>query len=346
MGERGSAVQDPDVYEDPAGRWIIRPYRSGDEVAILDLFQRVFGVERSLEHWRWKYVDNPAGLYVRVVETLSGELVGHYGALPVLTKWGEQTLILTQIIDVMVDSRFRGGMKRPGVFAVLSECAIASIGSPGRASGGYGFPTPEHLRIGQRVSGYVSLHPVQTLVKDLDSGRANGGESAWLLTVEEVSRFGVETDLLWQRCQQALSVAIVRDARYMNWRYVDCPDVTYTKVVGGGRFGRGLTGLAVLRLGVADRPIACLVDWLVPAAATSAAKALLARCETVARDAGMTQLHAWFPPYAWPYRFLLERAYRLESTIYHFVGLSTSPDVSVEWARERWYYTMGDSDIY
>lgn len=346
MGEGAAAICEGDVYRDTAGRWIIRPYRPGDEGAILDLFQRVFGVNRSLEHWRWKFLDNPAGLYVRVAETPSGELIGHYGTLPVLMKWGDRNLILTQIIDVMVDSRIRRGLKRPGLFAMLSECSIASIGSPGRASGGYGFPTPEHLRIGQRVSGYVSLHPVRTLVKDLNTGSAPGGATTWFLTVEEVTRFGAETDRLWQRCQEALSVAIVRDARYMNWRYIDCPDVTYKVLAARHRFSGEIGGAAVLRLGWGDRPMARLVDWLVPAAATSAANLLLARCEDVARGAGMAQLHAWFPPYTWPHRFLLERAYRPESTIYHFVGLSTSPEVSVEWARERWYYAMGDSDIY
>jgi hypothetical protein len=260
--------------------------------------------------------------------------------------WGGKTLVFTQIIDVMVDPRFRLGLKHPGLFAAVANRFIADYGGPGKVSGGYGFPTPEHLRIGRRVSGYVSLYPVQALVNDLNTGRAPGGATSWLFTVEEVTRFGAEMDLLWQRCQEALSVAIVRNARYMNWRYVECPDVAYRLLVARRRLSGSLEGAAVLRLGWGDQPIACLVDWLVPAAATSAAKALLARCEEAARDAGMTELQAWFPPYAWSYRFLLERAYRPESTIYHFVGLSTSPEISVEWARERWHYTMGDSDIY
>ena len=346
MAERVSAIQGPDVYQDPAGRWIIRPYRSGDETAILNLFQRVFGVKRSLEHWRWKFLDNPAGFYVRVAETPSGELIGHYGTLPVLMKWGDRNLILTQIVDVMVDARVRLGLKRPGLFAMLSECSIASIGSPGRASGGYGFPTPEHLRIGQRVSGYVSLHPVQALVKDLNDGAGKRVQRTWLVTVEEVTRFGAETDRLWQRCRQALSVAIIRDARYMNWRYVDCSDVTYRLLVASRRLSGSLEGVAVLRLGWGDQPVACLADWLVPDGEAGVAKVLLDHCERVAHDAGMTQLQTWFPPYAWPYRLLVDHGYRPTPTIYHFIALSTSPEVSIEWAKERWYYTMGDSDIY
>lgn len=334
------------MYQDPAGRWIIRPYRSGDETVILNLFQRVFGVTRSLEHWRWKFLDNPAGLYVRVAETPSGELIGHYGTLPVLMKWGDRNLILTQIIDVMVEPGVRRGLKRPGLFAMLSECSIASIGSPGRASGGYGFPTPEHLRIGRRVSGYIGLHPVQTLVKDLNSGREKGEQRAWLLVADELLRFESELDSLWRRCRQELEVGIIRDARYMNWRYVECPDVTYRLLAVRRRLSGSLEGIAVLRLGWGGQPIACLVDWLVPAGAVGVAKMLLDYCENVARDAGMTHLQAWFPPYAWPHHLLFNDDYRPAPTIYHFIALSTSPEVSIEWAKERWYYTMGDSDIY
>lgn len=346
MGEREAAIQETGLHEDPADRWVIRPYRPGDEVQILDLFRRVFGVERSLEHWRWKFEGNPSGQYIRLAETPSEELVGQYAGLPVRMVWGEHTLVLTQIIDVMVDPHFRRGLKRPGLFAAIANRYIADYGGPGKVAGGYGFPSPEALRIGRLVAGYTPLHPVVALVKDLDSGRDPGKKGAWLYRVEEVFCAGDELDLLWQRCQPTLSVAIVRDARYINWRYVDCPDVSYRLLTARQRLTGRLVGVAVLRLGWGDRPVACLVDWLVPSAATSGASALLSRCEAMAREAGMRQLHAWFLPDAWPHRFLVERGYRLEPTVYHFVGLSTSPEVSLEWARTRWYYTMGDSDLY
>jgi hypothetical protein len=104
--------------------------------------------------------------------------------------------------------------------------------------------------------------------------------------------------------------------------------------------------MAILRLGVADQPIACLVDWLVPPGDTTTADLLLHHCERRSREAGMTQLQAWFPPSAWPHRLLSERGFRQESTPYHLVALTKVPDVSLEWVNRHWYYTMGDSDIY
>ena len=82
--------------------WTIRPYQPGDEAQILALFKKVFGIERSLQHWYWKFRDNPGGdthIYLAVTE--SGRIVGQYAGLPVLMHWDGETLRLTQILDVM-----------------------------------------------------------------------------------------------------------------------------------------------------------------------------------------------------------------------------------------------------
>jgi hypothetical protein len=348
VGDGPARLLEDRVYRDPAGRWIIRPYRPGDEVRILDLFRRVFGVERSLDHWRWKFLRNPAGLHIRLAETPAGEVVGQYAGLPARVAWGGKTLVLTQIIDVMVDPRFRVGLKRPGLFASLATRFIGDYGGPDRVSAGYGFPTPEALRIGRRVAGYTPLHPVTCLVRDL----APAGvlrPPAWArlaYRVQPVGRFGAEVERLWEQVSAELPVAVIRDPTYLNWRYADCPDVRYTMLAAVRRLTGTLAAAAVVRIGVRDEPVAALVDWLVSRRAPGAALALLARCEAVAREAGMAQVHAWFPPSSWPHRFLRDLGFRPDPTIYHFVALPTSPEVSLEWAKDRWYYTMGDSDIY
>lgn len=337
------------VYKDPAERFTIRPYKTGDELRILDLFRRVFGVERSLDHWRWKFRDNPAGSYVlRLAEAADGGLVGQYALLPVRTRWGNDTVTFIQVIDVMIDSHYRLGLKRPGLFSVLAEQSVIAFLRGGLALIGYGFPTPEALRIGARAIGYHPLHPIQQLVKDLTATTASTPRSFWPWSVrcERVTRFEDNMDMLWRRCAPSLDIAVIRDAEYLNWRYADCPDVACTMIVARQPWSDIPAGTAVLRMGWANQPIACLVDWLVPPDAMSTAERLLAHCETLAREAGMERLSAWFPHNSWPYGFLCEHGYRVEPTIYHLVALATDPRVSLEWVKDRWYYTMGDSDIF
>ncbi len=46
----------------------IRSYEEGDENQILDLWQEVFQGKRSLEHWCWKFKNNP---YLKVQAALA-----------------------------------------------------------------------------------------------------------------------------------------------------------------------------------------------------------------------------------------------------------------------------------
>ncbi|MBI2883479.1 MAG: GNAT family N-acetyltransferase [Candidatus Methylomirabilis oxyfera] len=348
MCERPAAAREGDIHRDPADRWIVRAYRPGDEVRILQLFRRVFGVDRSLDRWRWQFQKNPVGrCYVRLAETPSEELVGQYAGLPLRVTLGDRTVIFTQIVDVMVDRRFRLGLKRPGLFAALANEYIGDYLVSGEVPIGYGFPTPEALRIGQRVAGYAPLHPVVRLVLDLgDHQRDPLSWRARCFCVEPVDRFGEDVDRLWAQMRPRVGVATVRDSGYLNWRYADCPDVRYTVLTVRRRFGGDLAGVAVLRLGIADQSVAFLVDWLVPPGDTVVADLLLRHCEQRSREAGMTQLQAWFRPSGWPTQLLLQRGFRSEPTIYHLVALTKIPEISLERLNAQWYYTMGDSDIY
>ncbi|WP_337287497.1 GNAT family N-acetyltransferase [Candidatus Methylomirabilis sp.] len=331
------------VHIDPAGRWVIRRYRPEDTGRILALFRTVFGVECLPEHWRWKYEANPLGHYSLVVETPSGELVGHYGGVPVRIAWGEKTVVMPQIADAMIDPQVRRGLRRPGVFAPLVNQYIAGLG---QMAGGYGFPTPEHLRAGKRLAGFVPLGPVPLLTKPIHVGATAQGRRSLFVTVNEEKELDAGLDRLWERCRHDLSVAVIRDAAYLRWRYLQCPDAHYHLLVARRRFSGTVMGVAVVRLGWQDRPVACLVDWLVPSGSAAVGEALLAYVEWLAGTAGMESLQAWFPPPSGQLRFLLAAGFRHEPTPYELVALSADPSILLEGAGDRWYYTMGDSDIY
>ena len=63
--------------------------------------------------------------------------------------------------------------------------------------------------------------------------------------IDEVDCFGHEIDELWDRTRGDYPVIFPRDARFLNWRFVDCPDLRYRRFVAkrGGR----VVGYVVLR---------------------------------------------------------------------------------------------------
>jgi GNAT superfamily N-acetyltransferase len=65
------------------------------------------------------------------------------------------------------------------------------------------------------------------------------------LEIAEVERFGPEIDALWQSVAHHYAALSVRDSRYLNWRFVDCPDLSYRRFV--ARKGDLVVGYSVLR---------------------------------------------------------------------------------------------------
>ena len=64
-------------------------------------------------------------------------------------------------------------------------------------------------------------------------------------SIAEVERFGPEIDDLWERTRGDYPVIFPRDARFLNWRFVDCPEPTYRCFI-AERDGR-VVGYVVLR---------------------------------------------------------------------------------------------------
>ena len=336
---------------DQPGHWSLRLYRPGDEDQIIGLFHRVFGKERSLAHWRWRYRDNPEGAQILVAVTDAGKIVGHYAGIPVRATVDKKPFVFLILADNMVDRDYRLGLKKPGISTSLLTKITQDCGAHDRSAIMYGFPTPEIMRMVQRLNEFIPHHAVR-LVRSVDG---EPHRTLWrrilklwcqiCSPVRRVDRFDASVDRLWERCRTELRVATVRDTRYLNWRYADCPDVTYRLFLAGGTMGIPVLGIAVLRIGLEDQPVACLVDWLVPSGAKVVAHQLLERCVEEARLAGMKELRAWLPPSSTWHQYLLNRGFQAVET--DFIGVrSFTGAVPFALLDAHWYYTMGDSDIY
>ena len=77
------------------GRFLVRPFRPGDETEILHLFARAFPhATRSVESWQWKYERNPfGGRRISLAFDPEGRVVGQYAAYPVPFRYGERDLL-------------------------------------------------------------------------------------------------------------------------------------------------------------------------------------------------------------------------------------------------------------
>lgn len=97
-----------------------RPYRQGDERAINQLYFEVTGRRRTVEQFRWQWLQAPGGageiwLIEAVGDNGDAKLVGHHGIMPVRFSCGdvdflfgktENTMVLPEYRDKIIYPRF------------------------------------------------------------------------------------------------------------------------------------------------------------------------------------------------------------------------------------------------
>ena len=115
--------------------------------------------------------------------------------------------------------------KRPGLFV---NCALRHYELFGgtRADQNafhYGWAVPG-WRMGQRYLSYENIRDWDYLFLELH-GRARTAPSD--LEVRRVDRFNADADDLWAKVGADFRIAIVRDSRYLNWRYASATDHDY-----------------------------------------------------------------------------------------------------------------------
>ena len=319
-----------------------RGYAAGDEAPILDLFARAFPhAPRSLEHFRWKYRENPFGNERISLAFDDGRLVAHYAGYVVpFFAYGEH-LLAHQIGDTMTDVSVRHIGRGPT--SVIGRTALDFYARfcEGQIAFNYGFNVGNIQKISLRYLRSDRVEPVTYRVAK--PPRPISRYARWMggHQLELVRETTPEWDELFARCANAYRFLVRRDARYVRWRYLDCPDTQYAVVA--IRKWRRLVGWIAFRIRE-DRFV--WGDALFDPQHLDAVEVVLRH---VVPSYPVDTVEAWFPPRP---RFFDETLQRL--------GFETRPepqDLSVmcvpfAWPdvvprmREDFYYTWGDSDLF
>ena len=329
------------------GRFVTRPFRAGDEASILELFARAFPhAERGIEHFRWEYQQSPFG-NERISLTFddSGRLVAQYGGYPVRLADDGIELVAHQIGDIMTDRSVRHIGR--GTTSILARTAQHFYDEfcRGQVGFNYGFTTAAHRELSVRFLGSDAVEPAPYRVRDLRRhpfapiSRRERWPRGWQLQL--VTDPGVEFDRCFARVAPGYRFLVRRDAQYLRWRYLQCPDVPYFLVA--IRKWRRLVGWSAF--GVRGQRLAW-GDALFDPSHPEAVETLLRH---VAPGYPVDQIDGWFPP----------RPSWFGDTL-KALGFETAPDpqdlslMCVPFdlpeaparIRDRFYYTYGDSDLF
>lgn len=107
--------------ESPARDFQVRPSTPQDAPALNALYRRVSGRVRTLEQWRWEWLDTPTGRAPSwvIVASASGDVVGHHGLIEMPLCCGQRVLRAARTDNTMVDPDLRTTLYYPAFEAQL-----------------------------------------------------------------------------------------------------------------------------------------------------------------------------------------------------------------------------------
>lgn len=324
--------------------YTIREMEPEDDASALEAWNRAFArgdgsKGRASADWDWSYARNPAGRRGFVAEH-AGQVVALYAALPVKVQVEGREHTFAQIVDSLVLPEHRAGLKRPGLFVDVGRSFFKRYGAAEKDVVFFGWPVDAAWRAGSRFLNYATLR------QEILLGREPGAGSREIPTaVERIERFDTGARALYDRACGRYGASTIRDARFLDWRVVDRPGVEYRRF--GVRDARGeWRGIAVQRTCAFVLPEASvIVDWIVPEGEWDVAQALLEAILAETRADQAQTVCALVPVWSDWFRWFQTQGFLAHPADFVVAGRSFSDQYDVDWLRERWWYTLIDSDL-
>lgn len=319
------------------GDWRLRTFEVGLEEKINLAFNRVFLQSRTLEEWRWKFLQCPWGHAILVAEGAAGDLLAHFAATPIAFQVGNQRHLVGQAVDA-----FRTDFKCPvtggqNVYRATVKAFFELYCQRGQLELLYAFPGPHHAHVMVKYLGWNAVGELSTLERDLTRyGRRNLPKSVL---------FGFNLGLwqdLWLRVSNRYRIAAFRDEAFVRWRYLLHPAKPYRFLFSWDEERPHAVG--VFRI----RGATCyLVDLLWDGESPQAVADVLDAAAQVARDWGCATLYTWLHGDPDLVQILLDCAWE-RSGLYSDIivtAISASSYLDPQHFWDGAFITMADGDL-
>jgi hypothetical protein len=206
----------------------IRAYQTGDEKAILELFNLAFGKQMSMNYWNWRFARNPftKDLFIDLMWD-NEKLIGHYAVSPVDMIIDEKIEKTALSMTTMTHPEYVG----KGVFSKLAKSLYSKLtlqdykmvwGFPNNNSH-YGF----NKNLGWKdiaIQGMMSLNS-QNIIPLFKKN----SECLYKRDFDDVTTNNLN------RVQKKIRVN--KSQQYLQWRYFDNPAADYKLLVSKDNLG-------------------------------------------------------------------------------------------------------------
>jgi N-acetylglutamate synthase-like GNAT family acetyltransferase len=360
---------------------IIRAATKSDYPAIASLLDKTFGdipYEKRLRLWEWRHNLNPASRPDTppfLVAEKNNEIVGVHGLTPLRMQIRSEEIAATCSCDLAVDEKARSAGMKLKLRALDREISPLHISTSANepaykitmALGG------KPLNAGRKK--YIKLLKISAYLKRLVVGKLGGAGKIlalpasaiigkpldWIIQsgikkkpgkhnskyeLRIINKFDERFDDFWKGYSEGWNVAVVRDSKYLNWRYIQYP---FKGIIPLGLF----EGDKVLAFGVIHNvnienlpPFSVILELFSQDRNEDYALTLLRAMLSEAIAAGSHDITAMTP------ESYLERIFKKQSfhprmaqlSPYTYKNNSAMTDDQIE-IENKWLFSMGDGDI-
>jgi len=306
---------------------VFRLSSTTDDERILELFGKSFNRVFSDTWWEWFSYKCPTGKNRTFVaeDSVTKQFAGSYSILPIRLRYNDKDISASLCTMVNTHPNYQG----QGLFVKLGHFSLAqaksshipiTLGMPNKKA------YPGHIKVGWEV-----MCELPFLVKKNLRPRNHH--------CKEIGKFDERVDELLQAISKRFTFVVLKDHRFLNWRYVDRPDIDY-KIFTFEKNTK-LMGYVILKhFQYGGYKKSHILD--IQALSDEILKELIAVSENFA--AGSDELNLWTNVYN-PYQeaFLEESFIEEESAdllIIHYNEGEKMPD------NKAWWFCLGDNDVY
>jgi glycosyltransferase involved in cell wall biosynthesis/GNAT superfamily N-acetyltransferase len=234
-------------YPSPKRQWSIRQYQDGDETQIRELRAIALNNAKNSQWWKWQYLEHPDGLAIIYLAEAHQKIVGHRAIVPVRIKIGDEIHRGSCGIDAMTHPDYQ----RQGIYVAIGNLMYESACKKG-IDIVYGTPNRQSFSISTRRLQWFEISNPPVMVKIIDWGiilkkrfripcfigkrLGKAFEFVFKKTrhfksldteIQQITTFDERMDKFWLKASLIKPIMVVRDRKYLNWRYVYKPDNNY-----------------------------------------------------------------------------------------------------------------------
>ncbi|MHA1337358.1 MAG: GNAT family N-acetyltransferase [Promethearchaeota archaeon] len=319
-----------------------------DLIQLLELYDLVFPSYMIKKLWDWKNLENPFGNFITVLLKDKNNLIGAYSVSPRFFYINGKKVPCVLSLDTMTHPQYRG----MGISTTLATIAyeIAKINGYYFV---YGFPNNNSVYMFEKKLNWKIFGKMIYFTKEIEE--ESNISTNYNLKIREINVFDKNLKSFIKKEIRNYKIIINKSLKYLNWRYVQHPTVSYKKfLIYSKDYDKEILGFFILKIynKTKDRKLGHIIDFMIKNGKLDFKKRVFKFIENFAINYfyknNCSQISFWLPDKELIDFVKNELNYKLINDLPYFgyKVFKKEKSLSILNSFNNWYIVMGNNDVF